>query len=280
MTYEQFYKEQSLLARKLNKEERAVKLLLLANSGFTPSELYLNYQKSIPDQVYQKTLSALDLYFYQNKPVQYLIGHTYFFGLKLKVRSGVLIPRPETEQVVVKVLENIAGVFNPKILDLGTGSGAIALALKKIRSDAEITATDISEKALSLASENAESLHLKINLLKSNLFENLKERFDVLVSNPPYIDINEEIDPLVRENEPPEALFAEKSGLRFYEDILKEASQVLHKSNLIVFETPENKDEELIKIVKTYYPESNYEIVKDLNNLSRILIVRNNWRIL
>jgi release factor glutamine methyltransferase len=278
MTYEQFYKEQSLLARKLNKEERAVKLLLLAYSGFTPSELYLNYHKPIPDQVYQKTLSALNLYFYQNKPVQYLIGYTYFFGLKLSIRPGVLIPRPETELVVEKVLENIEAIVDPKILDLGTGSGAIALALKNARGDAEITATDISDQALTLARENAERLKLKLKFLKSNLFENITESFDVLVSNPPYIDINEDIDPLVRENEPAEALFAEKSGLRFYEDILCGASQVLHNSNLIVFEIPENKDEELIEIVETYYPESNYEIVKDLNNLSRILIIRNNWR--
>lgn len=279
MTYEEFYIEQARLARKLHKEERAVKMLLLEYSGFTPSQLYMNYQKPLPDSVRIKTLSALDLYFYKNKPVQYLLGYAYFYGLKLGISPGVLIPRPETELLVEKVLENIEGKESPKIIDIGTGSGAIALALKSRRSDALITATDISTQALQVAKENAEKHHLEINIIKSNLFENVWEKYDVLVSNPPYINKNEEIDPLVSENEPEEALYADDEGLRFYKDIFSGAKDVLYDSNLLVLEIPENKDEELYKIVRTYFPESNFELLKDLNGLSRILIIRNNWRI-
>lgn len=279
MTYEEFYIEQARLARKLHKEERAVKMLLLEYSGFTPSQLYMNYQKPLPDSVRIKTLSALDFYFYKNKPVQYLLGYAYFYGLKLGISPGVLIPRPETELLVEKVLENIEGKESPKIIDIGTGSGAIALALKSRRSDALITATDISTQALQVAKENAEKHHLEINIIKSNLFENVWEKYDVLVSNPPYINKNEEIDPLVSENEPEEALYADDEGLRFYKDIFSGAKDVLYDSNLLVLEIPENKDEELYKIVRTYFPESNFELLKDLNGLSRILIIRNNWRI-
>jgi release factor glutamine methyltransferase len=278
MTYEKFLKEQCRLALTLNKEEKAVKLLLMKNSGFTATQLYLNYPKEIPDLVRSKTLSDLELYFYKNQPVQYIIGYTYFYGLKLMIRRGVLIPRSETELVVEKVLENIIDFPNPKILDLGIGSGAIALALKKNRTDALLTGSDLSDTALEVASLNAKFNNLDITILKSNIFENINDRFDVLVSNPPYIDKEEDIDIIVGENEPPEALFAEKEGLYFYEEILRNANKVLKRSNLIVFEIPENKDRELISLVKTYYSPCEFEIVKDLNNLSRILIIKNYWR--
>lgn len=279
MTYEEFYMEQARLAEKLKKEKQVVKLLLLEKSGMTATELYINYRKKIPVEVRKKTLAALDEYFHHNKPVQYLLGYTYFYGLKLLVRPGVLIPRPETELLVEKVLENIVGRKTPRILDLGTGSGAIALAIKKNRGDALLTATDISALALGVARKNAAMHGLDVEFIESNLFASIPGKYDVLVSNPPYVSRDENIDPLVSENEPEEALYAGEGGLSFYREILSRAWEVLFDSNLIALEIPENKDEELSAIVKNYFPESEFAILKDLNNLSRILIIRNDWRI-
>ena len=245
----------------------------------TATELYINYRKKIPVEVRKKTLAALDEYFHHNKPVQYLLGYTYFYGLKLLVRPGVLIPRPETELLVEKVLGNIVGRKTPRILDLGTGSGAIALAIKKNRGDALLTATDISALALGVARKNAAMHGLDVEFIESNLFASIPGKYDVLVSNPPYVSRDENIDPLVSENEPEEALYAGEGGLSFYREILSRAREVLFDSNLIVLEIPENKDEELSAIVKNYFPESEFAILKDLNNLSRILIIRNDWRI-
>ncbi|MDD4000358.1 MAG: peptide chain release factor N(5)-glutamine methyltransferase [Bacilli bacterium] len=278
MTYEQFCIEQCRIARDLNKEERAVKTLLMENSGLSATELYLHYSEAIPKAVLKKTKADLRLYFYKNKPIQYIIGYTYFYGLKLFVNQDVLIPRPETELLVEKVLEKIEGVKNLRILDLGTGSGAIALALKKNRKDAILIASDISEKALEVAILNARHHKLEINFRKSNLFDNIESYFNVLVSNPPYIDAFETIDPLVSENEPNDALYAEEKGLYYYQEILRNANLILEKNNLIVFEIPENKDQELMHLVKTYYPDSEFEIIKDYNHLSRILVIKNYWR--
>ncbi|HHZ11810.1 MAG TPA: peptide chain release factor N(5)-glutamine methyltransferase [Acholeplasmataceae bacterium] len=278
MTYGNFYQEQARRARELNKEENAVKLLLLGFSGMTATELYINYQKPIPDEVRIKTLEAIEKYLHENIPVQYLLGYTHFFGLKLSVRKGVLIPRPETEELVERVLAEIQGREAPRIIDIGTGSGAIALAIKKHRSDALVTATDISPVALEVARENAGNLGLDISFLESDLFEKVTGKYHVLVSNPPYIGFDEEIDPLVSENEPSLALYAPDGGLGLYKEILCRARDVLFESNLIAFEIPENKGELLLALAKEHFPEGEMEIVNDLNGLPRILLIRNNWR--
>ncbi|NLD26043.1 MAG: peptide chain release factor N(5)-glutamine methyltransferase [Acholeplasmataceae bacterium] len=278
MTYQQFINEQTIIIRNLNKEEQALRLLLMANSGFDATQLYQHYQDEMPEAIRAKTLNDLHLYLYDNRPVQYIIGYTYFYGLKILVNNCVLIPRPETELLVEEVLKRIGNCKPLKIIDVGTGSGAIALAVKTNYPDAEVIGIDISEAALELAEKNAKLNKCDVRFIKSNLFENIPDQYDILISNPPYIDQDDEIESIVKDNEPALALFAPKRGLFFYEEIFKDASRVLKSSHMLVLEIPENKDEELKQLIEQYLPESIYEILKDWNGNSRILIISQQWR--
>jgi release factor glutamine methyltransferase len=195
--------------------------------------------------------------------------------LKLKVSPAVLIPRPETELLVETVLERLKDIPNPAVIDIGTGSGAIAIAIKHQLPDSQVTAVDISKTALSIAKENADDHRLSIRFLESDLFSSVTGTFDVLISNPPYIGIDEEIDPLVRNNEPPGALFAPMEGLYFYDQILKQAHTHLNPQFIIAMEIPENKDEQLKEFGKTYFPNAKMEILKDYAHRSRIMIITN-----
>ena len=277
MTYRELYTKYKKIVLSNNKEDTAVKLLIQELSNFSSSDLYLNFDMEIDDEIYEKTIFAINQYLVDGIPIQYILGYTYFYGLKLVVNKNVLIPRRETEELVDWVIHN--NPFDkPKVLDIGTGSGAIALTLKANLNNCKVTACDISEGALEVAKVNSEINELDIDFIQSDIFSNIKGKFNILVSNPPYIDKIENTQELVLKNEPYLALFASEEGLYFYRVILEQAEKYLEKENLIVFEIPEDKDIELEKIVKSNYPNSDYEIKKDLQGKSRILIIRNNWR--
>jgi release factor glutamine methyltransferase len=194
------------------------------------------------------------------------------------VNENVLIPRPETELLVEKIIENLKEYENPKILDIGCGSGAIALALKNQIKNSYVIAIDISQSAIDVAKRNAILNNLDVKFIQSDLYENVNKKYDIIVSNPPYIAYNEEVDSIVLENEPHSALFATNDGLYFYEQILKSAYLYLNFPSVIGFEIPYNKNDELIYLCNQYFPKQKYEIIKDLNNKSRILIIKNYWR--
>lgn len=274
MTYREFYKTYSNQAEQLGKENTAVKNLILEICSVNATEFYLRYDHEIPVDCYNQLKKAIDLYLVNNQPIQYIIGYTYFYGLRLNVNKYTLIPRYETELLVEEVLRNIKDTSNPKIIDVGCGSGAIALALKYARKDAYLTAVDISYEALKVAKENANSHALDIEFIESNLFEKVNMKYDVIVSNPPYLDCKDEIESIVYENEPHAALFAKNQGLYFYEEILK-SKHILNSPGLIAFEIPHNKDNELMKLVEKYYINKESRIIKDLNQRSRILIIKN-----
>lgn len=277
MTYREFYKEQCEIAKTLNKEETAVKTLILEISEINATEFYLSYYEDIPEKLKLRMINALHKYFYEHIPVQYILGYTYFHSLKLKVNQATLIPRPETELLVEVAVENNA-FPSPKILDIGTGSGAIAIALKHYIPCSKVTAVDISNDALIIAKENAILNNLDIEFMESDLFSNVSGIYDILISNPPYIPYNEVIDSLVYDNEPHSALFASDDGLYYYQEMLKHSPNFLSKKNMIAFEIPENKDQKINLLVKKYYHNCEFEIIKDFNNKSRILIIKNNWR--
>ena len=164
------------------------------------------------------------------EPVQYIVGDVNFYGNIIKVNKNVLIPRRETEELVEKTSEIIKKLFpnsNFKILDIGTGSGCIPITLKKIFPNSNITAIDISQEALEVAITNAKENNTNIKFIKSNIFENVSDKYNCIISNPPYIRENEEIMDIVKNNEPPIALYAPNNGLYFYEEILKQASNYL-----------------------------------------------------
>lgn len=210
----------------------------------------------------------------QGEPVQYIIGNVNFYGNTLKVTKDVLIPRFETELLVDKTINYIKEYLNKevKILDIGTGSGAISITLKK-ELNCSIDAIDISEKALEIAKENAKNNKTDINFFKSDIFSNIKDKYDVIISNPPYISEDEEIEDIVKNNEPHIALFAKNKGLEFYERILKEASNYINNKAIIAFEIGRYQGNEIIEIAKKYIPNSKISLEKDYPGLDRYIFI-------
>lgn len=235
----------------------------------------------MPEDVYQKTLAAVDEYIINKKPVQHILGYSYFFGYKMKVDENVLIPRPETEELVGYVLSTYDQVFNGKkvkVVDVGTGSGAIAVALKKEEPNMTLYATDISEEALDVARFNVSTNEAEVTFYQGDMLQPLIEKnlkFDILVSNPPYIPVNEYVEDIVINNEPHVALFGGENGMNFYDIILKDASKILNKPNFIAFEHSYNKRQEMHELIKKYFPNSKYETIKDLSGKDRITIIIN-----
>lgn len=212
------------------------------------------------------------------EPVQYIVGNVQFFDLLLDVNPNVLIPRFETEELVDRLIKYINNYFKNdiKILDIGTGSGCIALALKSKLNNAKVDACDISAEALNVARMNAKKNNLSVNFIESDLFKNIDSRYDVIVSNPPYIAENEEIMDIVFKNEPHLALFANNNGLYFYEEILKYARNYLNDKNIIAFEIGEKQYEAVKSIALKYFPNSKVVVEKDLQNRDRFVFIFNN----
>lgn len=214
---------------------------------------------------------------YKNgEPVQYIIGDVNFYGNTIKVNNNVLIPRFETEELVEKTIKKLKNKFNKKVdvLDLCTGSGCIAITLKK-ELNSNVTATDISSAALEVAKENVKLNNVDVKLINSDLFNNIEGKFDCIISNPPYISYNEEIDEIVKNNEPNIALYAPNNGLYFYEEILKNIKKYLSDEFIIAFEIGYKQGESLIELANKYLNNVTINIEKDLQGRDRFLFIEN-----
>ena len=238
--------------------------------------LYLNKdtdlnqdQCALVSQIFKRRISG--------EPLQYILGEAEFMGLKFKVDKRALIPRPETEILVEAALEELGqmSIANPKVLDLGTGSGCIAVAMAKLFPQASIWATDISQEALQLAKENAALNNVEIKFLRCDLFSGLeKEKFDLMISNPPYI-ATQEFCRLARELsfEPKLALEAGTDGLDFYRRIIKQAGVYLNPAGLIAFEVGINQAD-AVKDILLKEKFDVIKIIKDYNNIKRVVIAK------
>ena len=209
----------------------------------------------------------------KNKPLEYIMGYKQFRLLKLKVNESVLIPRNETEEII-----DIVKKFFPQarlFLDIGTGSGAIALSLVKEIKDSICFATDISEKAIEVAKENAKQNNLENRVFfeRADLFPKEIMKFDIIISNPPYIDLNNTKLSLISEEiyfEPKIALFTENKGLLFYEKILLKAKNYLNSEGSCIFEVGFNQAHEVVEIgeAKGFV----CSIFKDLSGIERFVV--------
>lgn len=211
------------------------------------------------------------------EPVQYIVGNVDFYGYILNVNKNVLIPRRETEELVEEVMKRSKTFDNPVIIDVGTGSGAIAVSLSK-ELKYRVYASDISDRAIAVAKENsinnnADVTFFKGDMLKPYIENNIK--VDILVSNPPYIKENEEIEDIVKNNEPHLSLYAKNNGLEFYESMLKNAKQVLNDKYLIAFEIGRTQGEDIKALALKYLGNVNVEIKKDLSGKNRFVFVYN-----
>jgi len=211
------------------------------------------------------------------EPVQYIVGEVDFYGNIFKVNKNVLIPRFETEQLIEHTISYINKMFNNKIniVDLGTGSGCIAITLKK-EIDSNVDAVDISPNALEIAKINAKNNNADINFYLGNMLEPLNKKYDLIISNPPYISYDEKIMEVVKNNEPELALYAEDNGLYYYDLILKNCKQYLKDKFLIAFEIGQTQSKEIELIALKYLNNINIEIKKDLQGLDRFVFIRSN----
>lgn len=277
LTYREVLKINEQYAIDNSKEDSGVKLLMLHFSNLSSTDLLLSMDKVIPEEVYQNFLYGVDRYITKNIPVQHIIGYEYFYGHKFKVNSDVLIPRFETEELVANVLMYYDEIFNSKpvkVADVGTGSGCLAITLSLEEKQMDVTATDISEAALAVALENNDTLGANVAFLQGDMLKPLKgKKFDILVSNPPYIPNNEYVENLVVDNEPRVALFGGVDGLNFYRIILDGASEILNDHYLIAFEHAYNKAKELKKLIKKHLKDVEIIQKKDLQGKDRMTFI-------
>lgn len=282
-TYRQAIEKANKLMRRKNLEASATKLLMLHFSGLEPTELYLSYEKEMPEDKYRAFFIALDKHLNDNIPVQQIIGYVYFYGYKFIVDDRALIPRFETEELVANVLMLYDEYFEKQTIDLvdiGTGSGCLAIALKKEEpKNFNVTATDISTDAVELAKENAANLGVSVTFLTGDMLEPvINKKFDVLVSNPPYIPTNEVVDDIIYNNEPHIALFGGEDGLKFYRTILSQAKTILKEKSIIAFEHGYDKAEQLREIARSHFPSSKIYTLKDMQGLDRMTFVINGFK--
>lgn len=238
--------------------------------GINKTDLYLN-SKDVLNREKSDLIEQLVIRRTKHEPLQYIIGETEFYGCKIKVNPDVLIPRPETELLVEKVLQED---FD-SILEIGTGSGAIAIVLAKQMKNVQIEASDISEKALNIAGQNAELNNVSINFIQSDIFENIKGKYDIIVSNPPYISKKEydNLAPEIRDYEPEISLLAKDEGLFYYKKVLENAKDYLTDKGKIYFEIGYDQAEKIREIAK----ENGFDeisVFQDLNGFDRIMRIK------
>ncbi len=263
-----------LLLRRQDKEESLAKFLLMYMLDETSEQFSNKLSEELSVEQENRYFDLINKNINEDTPLSHLVGFDYFYDRKFKVTRDVLSPRIETEELIYKVLEYIKKSKKDsfKILDLCTGSGIIAITLKKeiVEKYTEIVASDISEKALSIAIENANNNNTNITFIKSDLFDNISGKFDLIISNPPYISYKDKIT--IKDNvlkyDPHLALFAEEDGIYFYRKIIENAVHYLSKDGVIFFEIGYDQKEKIFELGKN----NNFitTVYKDINNRDRI----------
>ena len=232
-------------------------------------------RKSIVDK-YESGVKRL----IEGEPLNYVLGYSYFYGYRLKVDEAVLIPRFETEELVGRVLSGYDEYFKDQKIDLadvGTGSGAIAIALKKEEDNLNVYASDISKEALEVAILNAQNNQADIRFFEGSMLKPLIEnniKLDILVSNPPYIRNDEVVEHSVRDYEPNVALFGGDDGLKFYRMIFDDAHKVLKERSMMFFEMGYDQKENLTALAREFFPSADINVYKDINNKDRMLVIK------
>lgn len=275
MTFEQAVKKGQKMTDDDDKKHGIIWLFTeLFNMSHT--EYYLNLNKELSNEEEVEFFSLVNKYLNEKIPVQYLVGHSYFYGRKLFVDNKTLIPRRETEGLVEHTINFIDQTFGDKvidILDLATGSGCIGITLK-LETNNNLTISDISLEALNIAKKNIEHYDLDIKVISSNWFNSIDGQFDVVIANPPYIGIEETVMDIVNQ-EPHTALYSGIDGLDSYRAILSNASSYLNKPGIIAFEHGYEQKEEIYKIARNSFKDAKIIQLSDLAKLDRYTFIIN-----
>lgn len=266
-----------LLLRRQAKEESLARFLLMYMLD-EMREFNENLALELTEEDEQKYFQLINKHIKDDTPLSHLVGFEYFYDRKFKVTSDVLSPRMETEELVYKVIDYIRkkNLTNIKILDLCTGSGIIGITLKKELEefDVKILASDISSRALTVAKENASSLEADISFVESDLFSNIQDKFDIIVSNPPYIAHDDK--KIIKENvlnyDPHLALFAGEEGMYFYRNIIEKSRPYLNEKGIMFFEIGYDQKEKIITLGENNKFET--VVYKDINGRDRIAVLK------
>ena len=267
-----------LLLRRQEKEESLARFLLMYMLDENSQLFSNNLSEQLSKEKENLYFTLIDKHIKEDAPLSHLVGFEYFYDRKFKVTSDVLSPRMETEELIYKVIEYVkkSEKNNLKILDLCTGSGVIAITLKKELEDypVEIIASDVSVAALNIAKENADTNKAEVSFIQSDIFENIKDKFDIIVSNPPYIDYKDRttMQDNVLNYDPHLALFAEEEGMYFYRRIIEEAKEHLTQDGVIFFEIGYDQREKIIELSRL----NNYnaKVYKDINGRDRMAFIK------
>ncbi|MBX8938342.1 peptide chain release factor N(5)-glutamine methyltransferase [Enterococcus gilvus] len=272
-TYVEVLSRASSFLEAAGKEGYAIEYLFLARKNWDKTHWLMHMREEISpadEALIEKDLASL----MKNIPPQYLLGYEYFFERRFKVTEDTLIPRPETEELVALCL-SMNDNTTKKVVDIGTGTGAIAVSLKLERPDWEMTAVDISEGALNVATENARNLQARISFKQSDVLSAITEKQDIIISNPPYISQSEWdlMDESVRTYEPKTALFAENEGLAIYQKIAAESRECLQPNGMIFLEIGFRQGQSVKEIFQTVYPEKEVTIHQDMSGNDRMVVI-------
>ena len=263
-----------LLLRRQGKEESLARFLLMYILDESPQLFSNSLSEQISKENEEKYFSLIEKHIKEDVPLSHLVGFEYFYDRKYKVTKDVLSPRMETEELIYKVIEyvNASNKNKFKILDLCTGSGIIAITLKKELSQfsIDVVASDISEEAIKVAKENAQSHDATTKFIQSDIFNNIADKFDIIVSNPPYIDRKDEVtmQDNVLNYDPHLALFAEEEGMYFYRKIIEQANDYLNENGVIFFEIGYDQKDKIIKLADLNGYSA--EVYKDINGRDRM----------
>ena len=263
-----------LLLRRQGKEESLARFLLMYILDESPQLFSNSLSEQISKENEDKYFSLIEKHIKEDVPLSHLVGFEYFYDRKFKVTKDVLSPRMETEELIYKVIEYVKASNKNKfkILDLCTGSGIIAITLKKEldQVSVDVIASDISEEAIEVAKENAQSHNATIKFIKSDIFNNIDDKFDIIVSNPPYIDRKDEVtmQDNVLKYDPHLALFAEEEGMYFYRKIIEQAKDYLNENGVMFFEIGYDQKDKIIKLADMNGYSA--EVYRDINGRDRM----------
>ncbi|MDR0614708.1 MAG: peptide chain release factor N(5)-glutamine methyltransferase [Lactobacillales bacterium] len=280
-TYLQATHESSLRLQDLGCDPANAQFVLMERKGWDKTQWLLHMHDAISKTDYRQLLCD-EKSLLKHVPPQYLLGAVEFFGRCFKLTKDTLIPRPETEELVQLILKKRENNLPLKVVDIGVGSGAIAISLALERSNWQILGVDISEEALEIAKENAKLLGAEIQLLQSDVLTSfIGEQFDIIVSNPPYIAYDEWkiVDKCVRDYEPKEALFAGENGLAIYLKIAKQAPKLLKASGILLLEIGYSQAETVSHMMReAFLNKREVKVFNDLSEKPRIVCVKEEKR--
>lgn len=271
----------SLFLEKYNREPRVAELLLQHHLGVSGTTYFMNMREEVSAEVVEAFMADIKQHSETGIPIQHLIGSEEFYGRTFSVDKSVLIPRPETEELVELVLKESRNRQNNnnRLVDVGTGSGVIGITLALELSDAKVLATDISTDALTVAKKNAKDLSAPVSFYQGNFLQPLIDEgktVDVIVSNPPYIakEERESLSDTVKNFDPSLALFAEDDGLAAYKVIVEQSIKVLNPDGIIAFEMGHNQGLAIKEVLLKTYPQANVDIIQDINKKDRIVLAK------